>query len=66
LTIGCALLLVLYVFRAPWLTSVAQAWVVNEPTTKADAIVVLGGGLENRPFAAAKLFHDGVAPEFFT
>jgi uncharacterized SAM-binding protein YcdF (DUF218 family) len=58
----CALLLACYVFRAPLLTGVAQAWVVDEPVTNADAIVVLGGGLENRPFAAAKLFHDGVAP----
>jgi uncharacterized SAM-binding protein YcdF (DUF218 family) len=62
LAFGCTLLLVCFVFRAPLLIGVAQAWVVNEPTTNADAIVVLGGGLENRPFAAAKLFHDGVAP----
>jgi uncharacterized SAM-binding protein YcdF (DUF218 family) len=60
---GCALLLAGYVFRAPLLTGLAEAWVVNEPVTKADAIVILGGGLENRPFAAAKLFHDGVAPQ---
>ena len=62
LAFGCALLLICFVFRAPLLTGVAQAWVVNEPTPHADAIVVLGGGLENRPFAAARLFHDGVAP----
>jgi uncharacterized SAM-binding protein YcdF (DUF218 family) len=62
LTIGCALLLVCYIFRAPLLTGLAEAWVVNDPVAKADAIVILGGGLENRPFAAAKLFHDGVAP----
>jgi uncharacterized SAM-binding protein YcdF (DUF218 family) len=55
-------ILIGYVFRAPLLTGLARAWVVNEPTTKADAIVILGGGLENRPFAAARLFHDGVAP----
>jgi uncharacterized SAM-binding protein YcdF (DUF218 family) len=30
--------------------------------TKADAIVVLGGGLQTRPFAAAKLYRDGLAP----
>jgi uncharacterized SAM-binding protein YcdF (DUF218 family) len=52
-----------FVFRAPLLTAAATAWVVDEPVTKADAIVVLGGGLENRPFAAAKLFHDGLAPK---
>lgn len=59
---GCALLLVCYVFRAPLLTGLAEAWVVNDPVTKADAIVILGGGLQTRPLAAAKLFHDGVAP----
>jgi uncharacterized SAM-binding protein YcdF (DUF218 family) len=63
LAFGCALLLVCYVFRVPLLTDLAEAWVVNDPVTKADAIVILGGGLENRPFAAAKLFHDGVAPQ---
>jgi uncharacterized SAM-binding protein YcdF (DUF218 family) len=63
LVFSCALLLVCYVFRAPLLTSLGEVWVVNEPVTKADAIVILGGGLENRPFAAARLFHDGVAPQ---
>jgi uncharacterized SAM-binding protein YcdF (DUF218 family) len=57
-----ALVLAGYVFRAPLLTGLAEAWVVNDPATKADAIVILGGGLENRPFMAAKLFHAGVAP----
>jgi uncharacterized SAM-binding protein YcdF (DUF218 family) len=62
LSIGCALLAAGYVWRVPLLTGLARAWVVNDPATNADAIVVLGGGLENRPFAAAKMFHDGVAP----
>jgi uncharacterized SAM-binding protein YcdF (DUF218 family) len=51
-----------YVCRAPLLVELARAWVVNQPVAHADAIVILGGGMENRPFAAAKLFHDGVAP----
>lgn len=60
----CFLLFALcFLFRAPLLIGLASAWVVNEPVAKADAIVILGGGLENRPFAAAKLFHDGVAPQ---
>jgi uncharacterized SAM-binding protein YcdF (DUF218 family) len=63
LILGCVLLLVGYVFRAPLLTGLADAWVINDPVTKADAIVIPGGGLENRPFAAAKLFRDGVAPQ---
>jgi uncharacterized SAM-binding protein YcdF (DUF218 family) len=62
LACGCVLLLGGYLFRAPLLTGLADAWVVNDPVSKADAIVILGGGLENRPFAAAKLFRDGVAP----
>jgi uncharacterized SAM-binding protein YcdF (DUF218 family) len=62
LILGCVLLLVGYVFRASLLTGLAEAWVINDPVTKADAIVVLGGGLENRPFAAARLYHDGIAP----
>jgi len=52
-----------FVFRSPLLTAAARTWVVDEPVAHADAIVVLGGGLENRPFAAAKLFHDGLAPK---
>ena len=62
LAVFSALLLTGYVFRAPLLTGLARAWVVNQPVARADAIVVLGGGVENRPFAAARLFHDGVAP----
>ena len=58
----CALLFVCFLFRAPILAAVADLWVVNEPVAKADAIIILGGGLENRPFAAANLYRDGVAP----
>jgi uncharacterized SAM-binding protein YcdF (DUF218 family) len=39
----------------------ANAWIVNDPLAKADAIVVLGGGLETRPFEAARLYHEGLA-----
>jgi uncharacterized SAM-binding protein YcdF (DUF218 family) len=53
----------LFLSRAVAHPGLAEAWVVNEPVAKADAIVILGGGLENRPFAAARLFHDGVAPK---
>jgi uncharacterized SAM-binding protein YcdF (DUF218 family) len=63
LAVCCVLLAAGYVFRVPLLTGLADAWVVNDPVTKADAIVILGGNIENRPFAAAKLFHEGVAPQ---
>ena len=38
-----------YVFRTFLFTSVANAWIVNEPLVKADAIVMLGGGLGTGP-----------------
>ena len=56
------LLLAGYVFRAPILRTSADLWIVNQSVTNADAIVVLGGGLQTRPFAAAKLYHEGLAP----
>ncbi len=57
------LLLAAFWFRAPLLLRAADAWVINEPLAKADVIVVLGGGLETRPFAAARLYHQGLAPK---
>ncbi|MEK7706481.1 MAG: YdcF family protein [Verrucomicrobiota bacterium] len=57
-----ALLLVAYFFRAPILRGLADAWIVNDKLEKADAIVVLGGGLDTRPFEAARLFQQGLAP----
>jgi uncharacterized SAM-binding protein YcdF (DUF218 family) len=52
-----------YCFRAPFLRGLARAWIVNEPLSRADAIVVLGGGADTRPFEAARLFHLGLAPK---
>src|SRR6266568_6580792 len=50
-------------FRAPLLRGLADAWITSEQMVKADAIVILGGGLETRPFEAAKLYHEGLAPK---
>ena len=38
----------------------ANLWVVSDPITLADAVVVLGGGEDTRPFAAADLYSKGV------
>lgn len=67
--LGCAaavllvLLTTLYLLRVPLLTAAAELWVVNDPVDHADAILVLGGGLENRPASAARLYHAGIAPK---
>ena len=52
-----------WVFRAPLLVGLAKAWIVDDPLTRADAIVVLGGGLDTRTFAAARLYREGYAPK---
>ena len=51
-----------FFFRAPLLRAAAWWWIVNDPPAHADAIVVLGGGLDCRPFAAARLYRSGAAP----
>jgi uncharacterized SAM-binding protein YcdF (DUF218 family) len=45
--------------REPILQYLAARWVVSDELTKADAIVVLGGGIDVRPFAAADLYKRG-------
>ena len=51
-----------FFLRSPLLTGLANAWMVNDPPLKANAIVVLGGGAQFRPFEAARLYHAGLAP----
>lgn len=66
---GCLFLLagliiiaaLLCVFHRPILTGFTNMWGIDEPIEKSDAILVLGGGAETRPFAAAKLYHQGFA-----
>jgi uncharacterized SAM-binding protein YcdF (DUF218 family) len=52
----------LFLCRTPFLRATADLWIIDEPPARADAIVVLGGGLQNRPFTAATLYHRGLAP----
>jgi uncharacterized SAM-binding protein YcdF (DUF218 family) len=47
--------------RAPLLRGAADPWIVSDPLTPADVVAVLGGGLNERPFAAAALYKAGLA-----
>jgi uncharacterized SAM-binding protein YcdF (DUF218 family) len=47
--------------RVPLLRGAANLWIISDQATHADSVVVLGGGLENRPFIAADLYHKGFA-----
>ena len=65
--VACALIAFLvfalvWHFRAPLLTAIANAWIVNDEPSHCDAIVVLGGGMQTRPFEAARLYRNGYAP----
>jgi uncharacterized SAM-binding protein YcdF (DUF218 family) len=48
--------------RAPILRCMAELWVVSDSLDHADAIVVLGGRMDVRPFAAVDLYKHGFAP----
>lgn len=54
--------LVLWLARAPILTGMSRSLVVADPLTRSDFIYVLNGGVHNRPFQAARLYHQGLAP----
>jgi len=61
LLVLCVLAGTAFFCRAPLLRGAADAWIVNDPLSRADVIVVLGGGPATRPFEAARLFHLGLA-----
>jgi uncharacterized SAM-binding protein YcdF (DUF218 family) len=50
-----------WLIHEPLLRGAADLWIVSDPISRANAIVVLGGGLETRPFAAAELWRKGLA-----
>lgn len=65
LLIGFAIILlaaaIAWLEHAPLLSQIGEWWALSDPLAPADAIVVLGGDLEVRPFAAAALYKDGLA-----
>lgn len=46
--------------RSALLQGLADLWVVSDPVTPADAVVVLGGGYDVRPIVAADLYAKGL------
>ena len=47
--------------RESLLREATDLWIVSDPISRADAIVVLSGGLATRPFEAAELWRRGLA-----
>ena len=61
--LGAAILTgILWMARAPILRTAGRLWIVEESPIPSCAIVVLGGGENYRPFAAARLWKQGLAP----
>jgi DUF218 domain len=54
------LLALAWLEREPLLRGAADLWTVSDEVTPADAVAVLGGGLDVRPFAAAALYKKGL------
>jgi uncharacterized SAM-binding protein YcdF (DUF218 family) len=54
---------VAWMARASILRGVANLWVVSDALDRADAIVILGGRLDVRPFATAALYKRGLAQQ---
>jgi uncharacterized SAM-binding protein YcdF (DUF218 family) len=50
-----------WIERETLLRGIADLWIVSDTVTPADAVVVLGGGIEVRPFVAADLYSKCVA-----
>src|SRR5438045_1082579 len=46
--------------RAPLLRSAADLWIISDSPAAADVVAVFGGGLEDRPFAAASFYRAGL------
>src|SRR5439155_6719477 len=46
--------------RAPLLREAANLWIVSDPVTPSDVVAVLGGDFEGRPFVAAELYKKGL------
>jgi hypothetical protein len=65
LVAGALLLLLVilaFVFRSQILTGIANYLIIEDKLQPADAIVLLNGDFDTRPFWAAELYMQGLAP----
>jgi uncharacterized SAM-binding protein YcdF (DUF218 family) len=62
-TIAAALLVLLALAGVIAFRGIGRWLVVEDPLDRSDAIVVLSGGLPYRAMEAAKIFHQGIAPQ---
>jgi hypothetical protein len=49
--------------REPLLRWIAGVWIVSDPIGPADAVALFGGGLADRPIAAAEYYRRGIVKE---
>jgi hypothetical protein len=49
--------------REALLRQAATQWIVSDDIEPADAVVILGGGIQTRPVAAAEDYHKGIVPK---
>ena len=52
-----------YLWRGALLIGLANLWIISDPIIPADAVVILGGGLQYRALEALKLQRQGIAPQ---
>ena len=64
LLVFAVLLFVVYLVRRPILTAVGEYWIVDDPASQADALIVLSDDdfVGSRAAKAADLYHEGRAP----
>jgi uncharacterized SAM-binding protein YcdF (DUF218 family) len=49
-----------WINREVLLRLAGELWIISDDIHPADAVAILGGGLDTRPFAAAKDYHNGL------
>lgn len=64
LLVFASLLFVVYLVRRPILTAVGEYWIIDDPASQADALIILSDDdfIGSRAAKAADLYHEGRAP----